>query len=42
MIQKSKNIMFWILNENIELNQKIDGYEIIKKGGIKILEKVKH
>ena len=41
MIQKSKNILVWILNQNVELNQKIDGYEIKKRNGIKILEKMK-
>lgn len=41
MIQKSKNILVWILNQNVELNQKIDGYEIKKRNGIKVLEKMK-
>lgn len=42
MIQKSKNVLAWIFNQNVELNQKMDGYEIKKINGIKILEKMKN
>lgn len=42
MIQKSKNVLVWIFNQDVELNQKMDGYEIKRINGIKILEKIKH
>lgn len=42
MIQKSKNVFVWIFNQDVELNQKIDGYAIKRINGIKILEKIKH
>ncbi len=42
MIQKSKNVLVWIFNQDVELNQKMAGYEIKRINGIKILEKIKH
>ena len=40
MIQKSKNVLVWIFNQDVELNQKMAGYEIKRINGIKILEKI--
>lgn len=42
MIQKSKNVLVWIFNQDVEVNQKMDGYEIKRINGIKILKKIKH
>lgn len=42
MIQESKNVFVWIFNQDVELNQKMDGYAIKRINGIKILEKIKH
>lgn len=41
MIQKSKNVLAWIFNQDVELNQKMDGYEMKRINGIKIVEKIK-
>ena len=42
MIQKSNNVLVWIFNQDVELNQKMDGYEMKGINGIKIVEKIKH
>lgn len=41
MIQKSNNVLVWIFNQDVELNQKMDGYEMKRINGIKIVEKIK-
>lgn len=40
MIKESQNIIIWILNERIELNHKLCGYNVRKIEGVKILEKI--
>lgn len=40
MIKESQNIIIWILNESIELNHELCGYNVRKIEGVKILEKI--